>query len=278
MGKGTIVGIIVGFGAILMGFVLEHGNIMSLLLLSPAVIVFGGTFGAVMISFSVKDAVSIPKMIGQATKDPPVSMTETLEEIVGYATIVKREGLLSLEKIVTDENFKKTHDTLMVRGLLLLMDGLDKQVLKEVLDSEVYVFEQVRKREIAVFEAAGGFSPTMGIIGTVMGLVQVLANMGSPDELAKSIATAFIATLYGVCFANLLYLPIASKLKLRLQTMSLEKEMIIEGLLAINDFESPIVIREKLTPYAAYQEKGAKGKNAKEAADTTKGETVEQKS
>lgn len=265
MGKATIIGIILGFGAVILGFIMEKGNVMSLLLPSPAVIVFGGTIGAVMVSFSVKDVTSMIKLIKEATKDPKQSLPETLELIVGFATMVKREGILSMEKVLEEEGFKTKHDTLMVRGLTLLMDGLDKQVLKEVLDSELYVFEQVKKREIAVFEAAGGFSPTLGIIGTVMGLVQVLSNMSSPEELAKSVAVAFIATLYGVMFANLLFLPIANKLKLRLKSQQMEKEMIIDGILAINDFESPMVIKERLMPYIAFQEK-PKGKTAPAAA------------
>jgi chemotaxis protein MotA len=259
MGKSTIIGLLVGFGAVILSFIVEKGNILSLLLVSPAIIVFGGTFGALLISFSLSDFLSIPKFIKDAATNPPVSLSAMLEELLGYATMVKREGLLSLEKIINDETFKKEHDQLLQRGLMLLMDGLDREALKSVLESDVYVFEQAKKREISIFEAAGGFSPTMGIIGTVMGLVQVLSNMSSPEELAKSISVAFIATLYGVCFANLMWLPIANKLKLRLKTMSMEKEMIIEGLLSINDLENPMVIREKLVPFVSFQtEKSSK--------------------
>ncbi len=265
MGKGTIFGLILGFGAILMGFVLEKGNIGALLLLSPAVIVFGGTIGAVMVSFSVKDVASMPKVIRATMKNAPVKLQETMDEILGYATTVKRDGLLSLEKITTEEGFREAHDPLMSRGLTLLMDGLDNELLKDVLENDLYIYEQIKKREISVFEAAGGFSPTMGIIGTVMGLIQVLGNMESAEELAASIAVAFVATLYGVCFANLLYLPIANKLKLMLKMLRLEKEMIIEGVLSINNVESPIVIREKLAPYLQMLEK--KKSAAKETAE-----------
>ncbi len=255
MGKGTIFGIILGFGAILMGFVLEKGNIGALLLLSPAVIVFGGTLGAVMVSFSVKDVISMPKVIAATMKNTSAKLQETMDDILGFATTVKRDGLLSLEKVTAEEGFRESHDPLMSRGLMLLMDGLDNELLKDVLENDLYLFEERKKREIAVFEAAGGFSPTMGIIGTVMGLIQVLGNMESAEELAASIAVAFVATLYGVCFANLLYLPIANKLKLMLKTLRFEKEMIIEGVLSINNVESPIVIREKLAPYLQMIEK-----------------------
>jgi len=270
MGKGTIVGLIVGFGALILGFVLDKGNVSSLVLLSPAIIVFGGTIGAVTISFSIKDVAAMPKLIKTAMSDPPVRLEETLEEIISLAVTVKRQGLLSLEKIITEEEFVKNHDPLLTRGLLLLMDGLDKELYKDVLESELYFFDQVKKREISVFEAAGGFSPTMGIIGTVMGLIHVLSNMSSAEELARSIATAFIATLYGVCFANLLYLPIANKLKLRLKAMRIEKEMIIEGILSINDCENPSVIREKLTPFVELKEnKKEKGESKRQVTTAT---------
>jgi chemotaxis protein MotA len=272
MGKSTLVGIIVGFGMIIAGFLLEKGNIMSLFLLSPALIVFGGTIGALTVSFSLKDVTGMIKLMKEAMADPKQQLNETLDLIVGFATTVKREGILSMEKVLEEDGFKQKHDTLMVRGLTLLMDGLDKQVLKEVLDSELYVFDQIKKREISIFEAAGGFSPTMGIIGTVLGLIQVLSNMGTPEELAKSIAVAFIATMYGIMFANLLFLPIANKLKLRLKLQRLEKEMIIDGILAINDFEGPLVIKERLMPYTAFQEKGGKKGAPAAAAGETKEE------
>jgi chemotaxis protein MotA len=274
MGKGTIIGLIVGFGALLMGFTMEKGNIGSLLLTSPIVIVLGGTIGALMISFSIKDVVAIPKLIKEAMSEPPVNLQKTLDEVVELASTVKKQGLLSLEKVIKDPEFQKTHDPLLARGLSLLIDGLDKNLFKDVLESELYFFDQKKKGEIAVFEAAGGFSPTMGIIGTVLGLIQVLSNMGSPEELAAAIAVAFIATLYGVCFANLIYLPIANKLKLRLKIMSVEKQMIIEGILSINDCESPIVIKEKLRPFVELQ--GTKPSKKPEAPDATTYNTVKE--
>lgn len=275
MGKGTIIGIFVGFGALLLGFTMEKGNIGSLLLTSPIIIVFGGTIGALLISFAVKDVASMPKLIKAAMSEPPVNLQKTLDEIVDLASTVKKQGLLSLEKVIKDKAFEDSHDPLLTRGLSLLIDGLDKDLFKDVLESELYFFDQQRKREISVFEAAGGFSPTMGIIGTVLGLIQVLSNMGSPEELAASIAVAFIATLYGVCFANLLYLPIANKLKLRLKIMSVEKQMIIEGILSINDCESPIIIKEKLRPFVELQgtKPGKKAEEPKATYNTVKEET-----
>ncbi|MEL7610211.1 MAG: MotA/TolQ/ExbB proton channel family protein [Bacillota bacterium] len=260
MGKGTIIGLVIGFGALILGFILEHGNVLSLFLLSPAVIVIGGTIGALLISFSVADVAKIPKLLGEAMSEPKTSLQTTMDLVLELASKVKREGMLVLEQVTQDENFKAKSDPLLVRGLTLLMDGLDKSVLQEIFDNDMHIFEQLKKQDIAVFEAAGGFSPTLGIIGTVLGLIQVLANMGTPEELAKSIAVAFIATLYGVLFANLIYLPIAAKLKLRLKLQSQEKAMIIDGLLAINDLESPIAIRERLVPYLSFEKRGKAAK------------------
>lgn len=275
MGKGTIIGMILGFGSILVGFMIEKGNIASLVVVSSLVIVFGGTMGALTMSFSIKDVASMPKLIKDAMSEPPVDLRKTLDEIVELASTVKKQGLLSLEKVIKDPEFQKTHDPLLGRGLSLLIDGLDKNLFKDVLETELYFFDQLKKREISVFEAASGFSPTLGIIGTVMGLIQVLSNMGSPEELAASIAVAFIATLYGICFANLIYLPIANKLKLRLKIMSVEKQMIIEGILSINDCESPIVIKEKLRPFVELQ--GTKpGKKAEAKAEEPTYNTVKE--
>jgi len=263
MGRGTIIGLIVGFGMLIMGFILEGGNIMALFLLSPAMIVFGGTLGAVMVSFSLSDVAKIPRALRDACSTPKMTLMDSLNSLLDIAAHVRKDGILSVEKIVSDTEASKDFDPLLKQGANLLL-GLDRSALREILDSELYVFEQVKNREISLFEAAGGYSPTMGILGTVMGLIQVLSNMSEADELARHIAVAFIATLYGVAFANLIYLPVANKLKLRLSALRIEKELIIDGLLAINELESPTVIREKLMPYLGIQEKAGKKEDVAE--------------
>ena len=274
MGKGTIIGLIVGFGALVLGFIMEKGNIMSLFLPSPAVIVIGGTIGALMIAYSVGDVAKIPKLIKLAATNPSQSLEKTLSTIYDLAVRVKKEGLLILDQIVREDEFVKGNDPLMVKGLTMLMDGMDKNVFRDILENDVYIDEQIKKREIAMFEAAGGFSPTLGIIGTVLGLIQVLANMSTPEELAKSIAVAFVATLYGVCLANLVYLPIAAKLKLRLNLEKIEKDMIIDGLLAMNDFENPTAIKERLLPYLRLQQTGKAKKESADNAEVREGTAV----
>lgn len=252
MGKTTILGIAVGFGMLLMGFILEKGNIASLFMVSPLLIVLGGTAGAVMVSFSMDDIKKIFPLIKQSMSEPNTSLERTMQTVLSLAAKAKREGLLVLEETVQDEEFVRKNDPLIVRGILLLMQGFAEDALLDILDQELYIFDQIKKKEISMFEAAGGYSPTMGIIGTVMGLIQVLANMGTPDELAKAIGVAFIATLYGVVTANLLYLPIANKLKLQYKLARIDKQLIIDGVISINNGYSPMEIKERLSSYLQY--------------------------
>jgi len=270
MGKTTIFGIIIGFGMILGGFMLDKGNIASLFLISPMMIVLGGTAGAIMISFSMQDVKKIFPLVKESFSEPPTSLERTMQTILALAAKAKREGLLVLEETVQDEEFVRKNDPLIVRGILLLMQGFAEEALLDILDQELYIFDQIKKKEISMFEAAGGYSPTMGIIGTVLGLIQVLANMSTADALAKSIATAFTATLYGIMLANLLYLPIGNKLKLRYKLARIDKQMIIDGVISINNGYSPMEIKERLISYLQYDEqplakKGIPGEKEEQA-------------
>jgi chemotaxis protein MotA len=258
MGKTTIFGIAVGFGMIITGFIIEHGNVASLFLISPILIVVGGTAGAILVSYSMSDVKKIFPLVKQTISEPSTSLEKTMQTILDLAGRAKREGLLVLEETVQDPEFIKNNDPLVVRGILLLMQGFTEEALLNILDQELYIFDQIKKKEISMFEAAGGYSPTMGIIGTVLGLIQVLANMSTPEELAASIAVAFTATLYGIILANLLYLPMANKLKLRYKLARVDKQLIIDGVVSINNGYSPIEIKERLSSYLQYEEKPIK--------------------
>lgn len=265
MGIATIIGLLLGFGAILGGFFIEGGSPDMLIQISPIIIIFGGTFGATFISFGIADMLKIPSLLGKAFSNPKMSLAETMDTIVDLSVKAKREGILVLEGVVRDEAFAKKNDPLLVKGLNLLLNRLDTSVLREILENDLHVHEQIEKRRISVFEAMGGYSPTMGVIGTVMGLIVVLASMsqgGTTNDLVHGVGVAFIATLYGVLFANIIYLPIANKLTLRLKQEMLGKELIIDGVLAINEFENPMAIKERLLPYLKY----GGGKDAKAAA------------
>jgi chemotaxis protein MotA len=247
MDLATLIGIIVAFGSLLTGFKLEGGAFGSLLLLSPAVIVFGGTFGATMISFSFMQLKKVPKLFISAfrssIKDDITKVAGTLEEM---AQLVKVNGFLSLE------GYLQQHDDLdpvLQRGVLLMMDGADSQRIEESMESDIAIIEQTKHSEIGIFEAMGGYSPTMGVAGTVMGLVQTLSHMGAPEELAEAIAAAFIATLYGIAMANLLYLPIASKLKMNAKMHGICYELQVKGVVSIQKGFNVRAIKEMITPY-----------------------------
>lgn len=237
----TLIGIILGFSALIIGFILEGGHISALFLLPPAIIVFGGTFGAVIASFPIKEIRKIPQWLKIAFTEQNYDVLENYERLVRFAEKARREGLLSLE-----QEMEQVDDDYIREGMQLVIDGTDPEITREILESNIAVMEKRHKVGIDVFEAAGGYSPTLGIIGTVMGLVHVLGNLSDPDQLSKSIAGAFLATLYGVCFANLLYLPIATKLKQKDQMEIAAREMVMDGILSIQAGENPSILKEKL--------------------------------
>lgn len=239
----TIIGIFVGLGLLITGFVLEGGHVESLILLSPAVIVFGGTAGALIVSYSFSQLARIPKSIGMAMKGDNSDAMKRLEQFVKLAEVARREGLLSLEEFIESD---KEIPELARKGMKMIIDGMDPELVRNVLETELYIEEEYLKIDASIFEAAGGYSPTMGVIGTVMGLVHVLGNLSEPEKLGPSIAAAFVATLYGVAFANLIYLPLGNKIKVKGKMNKLINEMMIEGVLSIQAGESPMIIRQKL--------------------------------
>ncbi|SDG17393.1 flagellar motor protein [Desulfosporosinus hippei] len=241
MDLSTIIGIIVGFGCLIIGYILEGGSVSSLGGFSAAMIVFGGTAGAVIISFPLANLKNLPKWIKLAFTSQTFGTEEAYETLLRFSEKARREGLLSLEhelEIVTD---RFTH-----QGMQLVIDGTDPEITREILESNITVLEKRHKVGISVFEAAGGYSPTMGIIGTVMGLVMVLGNLSDPEALSHSIAAAFIATLYGVASANLLWLPIATKLKMKDKAEIAAMEMVLDGILSIQAGQNPAILKEKL--------------------------------
>ncbi|MDR3289028.1 MAG: flagellar motor protein [Peptococcaceae bacterium] len=243
----TLIGIIAGLGALVIGFVLEGGHPGSLFQGTAAIIVFGGTFGAVAASFSAADLKRIPQWFRIAFSRKAFGTEEAYVTLIQFAEKARREGLLSLERELDSVSDKFTH-----KGLQLVIDGTDPEITQSILESNISVLEKRHKTGIHVFEAAGGFSPTMGIIGTVMGLVHVLGNLDDPAALSGAIAAAFIATLYGVSAANLLWLPIATKLKQKDKFEVNAMEMILDGILSIQAGENPSILREKLKTHLGH--------------------------
>lgn len=240
----TVIGLLVGFLAIIIGQMLEGGDLASLVNFPALLIVLGGTVGAVMIQtpYAVfKDAVKILPWIFK----PPTMMYETSKQkIIDLARKARQFGLLSLE-----EHLEIEQDSLFAKGLELLVMGVDKQTIRFVMEAEIMQMEERNNHAAAVYESMGGYSPTIGILGAVIGLIQVMQNLANPEHLGMGIAVAFVATIYGVGLANLLFLPIANKIKSYNSLKVQYEEMQLEGLYAIASGESPNVLHLKLDNY-----------------------------
>lgn len=244
MDLATLIGLLLGFAAIILGFFLEGGQAGALFSLTAAVIVFGGTIGATVVSFNLKDLKRVPVLLVLAFKEREYDKDELIEQIVNIAVQARRDSLLSLE-----DSLEGIDDKFLKRGLQLIIDRIDTPVLRDVLENDIYYMEERHRTGISMFDTAGGYAPTMGIIGTVIGLINVLGRMSSPDTIAPAIAVAFIATLYGIASANLFWLPIAAKLKAKNSDEILYRSLTVEGLLAIQERENPNFIEEKLQSF-----------------------------
>jgi len=237
----SILFVLISFGSLIGAFLLEGGSPGMLAATSAAIIVFGGTIGSVGLGFSAKKLKNIPAML----KLIFTAKDKDLVEIVSYFKTLsfktRKEGLLSIEGEITD-----ALDPFIKKGLQLVVDGVEPQMVKTILEFELESTYDRHKEGAAIFDAAGGFAPTMGIIGTVMGLVQVLSNLSDPAVLGQKIAVAFIATLYGVGSANLLWLPMAGRLKDLNNEEIKEKQLIIEAVLLMQEGANPNILAEKL--------------------------------
>lgn len=223
----TLICLIASFASLFIAFVAEGGVPSALLQPTAALIVFGGTIGVVGTSFPAKRLAKIPKLITLVFVNRKENRNDLMEYFLSLSTIVRRDGLLSLEKEVAENKY---NDEFLSSGLQMVVDATDAESLRHTLETKISGMEERHSKGIAIFEAAGGYSPTMGVIGTVMGLVHVLGDLSEPDKLGGKIAVAFIATLYGVGAANLLYLPMASKLKQIDADEIVTKYMMLEGI------------------------------------------------
>ena len=256
----TGIGLLMGFGALIAAVLLEGGTPAALLNLPAAVIVFGGTFGATLISFPLKRFLSLPGLIAQtfqANKGDPQTLVDLFVKLADQA---RREGLLSLE-----EETAKIENAFVRKGVMLVVDGVDPAVVREILETDTHLVAARHKGGFSMLESMAGFGPTMGIIGTVMGLINVLSRLSDPEKLGESIATAFIATLYGVATANLLWLPLATKLKQKSIAEVQAREVAIEGVLSVQAGENPRIVREKLESFLAPKQRGKASPSAGDA-------------
>lgn len=240
----TLIGLAFGLGMLLLAFIEEGGKMGALLVPTAAMIVFGGTFGATIISYTLEDLKKVPYFFKLIFTEKKVDYAIVLESLVETADKARREGLLSLES-----QLSAIENQFMARGLQLVIDGTDPDLTRGMLEMEIEAFENGEKLGFEIFMSMGGFGPTFGIVGTVMGMVNVLGNLSNPDDLGPAIAVAFLATLYGIASANLLWIPFATKIKVKTTRDVLLMEMILEGILSIQAGENPRVIREKLMTF-----------------------------
>ncbi len=249
----TLIGLIIAFGAIVVGQICEGGDLRALLNLPALLIVMGGTLGAVMVQTrfkTFKRAFQILPWIFKVQNQP---YEKSREKMVELARKSRQYGLLSLEdQIETEAN------PLMKKGLELLVIGADKITMRQVLECEIDRCEAFDIQAAKVFESMGGYSPTIGILGAVLGLIQVMRNLGDPGHLGEGIAVAFVATIYGVGLANLMFLPIANKLKQCIADKVHHDEMIVEGMVCMAGGESPHLISLKLNNFGLHHESQAK--------------------
>ena len=237
----SILGLLVGIGAIVAGNILEGGHTSSLFQATAFLIVMGGTMGAVMVQYSLPVFVRSMRMSLWIFKPPSIDMEQQIEKIVNWSNISRKEGLLGLE------NFLETEQSLFVRkGLQLVVDGNEPEMVRSILEVDLDANEKASKLSAKVYESMGGYSPTIGIIGAVMGLIHVMNNLAEPSKLGAGIAVAFVATIYGVGFANLIFLPVANKLKAIVAEQSQMQELIIEGIISVAEGENPRNIETKL--------------------------------
>ncbi len=237
----TMAGIGGGLGIIVLSNILEGGNPMSLISIAPMILVFGGSIGAAVAGGTLGDAIGAGKALIKAFTWSPTPAGELVPIVVSLADKARREGLLTLEDQVAsvDDDFLK-------KGVSLAVDGTDPEELREILEAEVISKKAADKLAAKFYEGMGGYAPTVGIIGTVMGLVHVLENLSQPDKLGHLIAGAFIATLWGVLSANLIFLPVGNRLARISQLESARMEMVIEGVLAVQAGANPRVVAQRL--------------------------------
>src|SRR5581483_2932828 len=239
--KASVSGILLGLAGIVGGLLLEGGNVSQVLQPTAAMIVFGGTAGAVLIQFPMPVVLCAVRRLAGIFFEPAVTVQSAIELLVNFADIARRRGIVAL-----DAELKNVHDPFMRKVLMLAVDGTEPQELRKIAELELDNQYDREERFPQVFESAGGFSPTVGIIGAVLGLIQVMQHLDKIDEVGRGIAVAFVATIYGVGAANLFFLPAAGKLKLRMRDEQIMREMLLEGVISILEGMSPRMLETKL--------------------------------
>lgn len=244
MDFGSIVGLVIGFGLILYANIEEGGSIHDITQMTAAMIVLGGTMGACVVQFPVKTTIGSLKALISVFLRKKVDASATIAQIVDFAKRARREGILALEKEIGT-----LKDPFFAKALRMAVDGLDPKQLVETMEAELSTTEEDLEGPVKFFEACGGYSPTMGILGAVLGLIGVMKNLADPSKLGSGIATAFVATVYGVGSANLIFLPFSTKLKFNGKELIKLREITLKGVLLIQEGINHSIIEEQLKSF-----------------------------
>ncbi len=245
---GIPVGLALGLGGIIGSVLLDGGSVMAFANLSAFLIIGGGTLGAAMVSTTIRDVLRLPQLLRKALwgwvgADSPI----LIRSLVRAAQRARKDGILALEEMATDPNT----GPFLAKGIGLVVDGADENTIREILRAEIAAMQRRHRRGISLLESMGGYAPTMGIIGTVLGLVHVLAKLGEggTEGLGQGIAIAFVATLYGIFSANVLFLPLAGNLQAKSAEEAFRREMVLEGILGIQAGHNPHILELRLHAY-----------------------------
>ena len=244
MKAATGIGIAVACAGLLLGAQMEGTPLGSILNVPAMLIIFGGVAGATMASVGMEGMKLIPVLYKKVLNTEPLEMRSQVDDLVGYAERARRDGLLALE-----EELDQVEDPYTRKGLQLVVDGTPPDLVREILEAEVHGMRARHKSGVKVFDNAGGYAPTMGVLGTVMGLISALQKLDQPETLGPAISGAFIATLLGVGAANIVFLPVANRLKLLSEEEVQSRILVLEGILAIQSGDNPRVIEEKLISF-----------------------------
>jgi chemotaxis protein MotA len=244
MDLATLLGIVIALVGILLGQAIEGGSLLQIMQPTAAMIVFGGTIGATMIGFPLSVFKQAVADLIHLIKDQDVQPNAVIDDIVKFTNKARREGIIALEKdaqTISDSFFKK--------AVMMAVDGSEPKELRQTMECELTYMDERGEHSAKVFEAAGGYAPTIGIIGAVLGLIQVMQHLDNIEEVGKGIAVAFVATIYGVAAANIFLLPAAGKLKFKHRQKMIIKEMMLEGVLGILEGQNPRLIEGKMMSF-----------------------------
>ena len=252
----TLLGLLLAAGSILGGLMIEGGKLTDVAQVTALMIVLGGTIGAVMVTTPLKTLIRAVKYLGSVFFEDEENPHQVIEEIIGYATKARKNSIMSLEA-----DLPNIADPFLRKALSLSVDGTDLQELRAMMELDLSMRQRTGDAIAKVYEAAGGYAPTIGIIGAVLGLIQVMKHLENIEEVGRGIAVAFVATVYGVASANLFFLPAANKIKSRLRENLHLKELMLEGVCSIVEGMNPKLIRVKLEAFAEGQAPSAKSQS-----------------